>query len=228
MSGRLAVHRLSSVFYLLSLFFFALGLMSKPMLVTLPFLLLLLDYWPLQRLKLKTPNLKLKTLLPLLIEKLPFFALAVVSCLVTFAVQKNSGAVAGLGDLSPATRVLHALASYALYLSKMIWPADLAVFYPLSLSGLPELAAESLVVLAGISILAFINLRKRPWLAVGWLWYLGTLVPVIGIVQVGIQSMADRYTYVPLVGIFTGIAWGVADLTMAWPPPIPRPPTKAC
>jgi tetratricopeptide (TPR) repeat protein len=177
---------------------------------------LLLDYWPLQRLKLKTPNLKLKTLLPLLIEKLPFFALAVVSCLVTFAVQKNSGAVAGLGDLSPATRVLNALASYALYLSKMIWPADLAVFYPLSLSGLPELAAESLVVLAGISILAFINLRKRPWLAVGWLWYLGTLVPVIGIVQVGRQSMADRYTYIPLIGIFIGITWGVADLTMTW------------
>ena len=107
------------------------------MLVTLPFLLLLLDYWPLQRLKLKTPNLKLKTLLPLLIEKLPFFALSAGSCIVTFVAQKNGGAVAGLDYLPLSARVLNALASYALYLSKMIWPADLAVFYPLSLSGLP-------------------------------------------------------------------------------------------
>jgi tetratricopeptide (TPR) repeat protein len=202
--------RVRRLWYLAALLFFALGLMSKPMLVTLPFLLLLLDYWPLQR-------LELKTLLPLLIEKLPFFALSAGSCIVTFMAQKNSGAVPMLGDLSLSARVLNALVSYALYLRKMIWPADLAVFYPYSSSRLPELAAESLVVLAGISILAFINLRKRPWLAVGWLWYLGALVPVIGIVQVGGQSMADRYTYIPLIGIFTGITWGVADLTMARP-----------
>ncbi len=207
----------SRPWYLAALVFFALGLMSKPMLVTLPFLLLLLDYWPLQRLELKPQRPKLRTWLPLLMEKLPFFGLAAASCLVTFAAQKNGGAVTGWDHLSPATRGLNALASYALYLRKTIWPADLAVFYPYSLSGLPELAAESLVVLAGISILVFINLRKRPWLAVGWLWYLGTLVPVIGIVQVGWQSMADRYTYIPLIGIFTGITWGVADLTMAWP-----------
>ena len=199
--------------YLAALCFFALGLMSKPMLVTLPFLLLLLDYWPLQRLELQTQGLKLKTMYPLLIEKLPFFALAAASSLVAFAAQKNIGAVPGLGDLSLSTRVLNALASYALYLRKMIWPADLAVFYPYSPSGLPERAAEGLVVLAGISILAFINFRKRPWLAMGWLWYLGTLVPVIGIVQVGGQSLADRYTYIPLIGIFIGIAWGAADLT---------------
>ena len=209
--------RACRLWYLAALFFFALGLMSKPMLVTLPFLLLLLDYWPLQRLELKTPNLKFKTLLSLLVEKLPFFALAAVSCLVTFAAQKNIGAVAGLGYFSLSTRVLNALASYALYLRKMIWPADLAVFYPHSSAGLPELAAESLVVLAGLSVLAFINFRKRPWLVVGWLWYLGALVPVIGIVQVGLQARADRYTYIPLIGIFIGITWGVADLTMAWP-----------
>ena len=209
--------RARRLWHLAALLFFALGLMCKPMLVTLPFILLLLDYWPLQRLELKTPNLMLKTLPPLLVEKLPFFALAAASCLVTFAAQKNIGAVAGLNYFSLSTRVLNALASYALYLRKMIWPADLAVFYPYSSAGLPELAAESLVVLAGLSVLAFINLRKRPWLAVGWLWYLGTLVPVIGIVQVGLQAMADRYTYIPLIGIFIGITWGVADLAMAWP-----------
>jgi tetratricopeptide (TPR) repeat protein len=203
------------LWYLAALCFFALGLMSKPMLVTLPFLLLLLDYWPLQRLELKTQGLKLKTMYPLLIEKLPFFALAAASSIVTFAAQKNIGAVPGLGDLSLSTRVLNALISYALYLKKMIWPANLTVFYPYSSSGLPERAAESLVVLAVISVLAFINLRKRPWLAVGWLWYLGTLVPVIGIVQVGGQSMADRYTYIPLIGIFIGITWSAADLTTA-------------
>ena len=209
-SGFGSNRRGSRLWYLAALIFFALGLMSKPMLVTLPFLLLLLDYWPLQR-------LELKTWLSLLMEKLPFFALAAVSCLVTFVAQKNSGAVTGVDYLSPATRIMNALASYALYLRNTIWPADLAVFYPYSLSGLPERAAESLVVLAGISILAFINFRKRPWLAVGWLWYLGTLVPVIGIVQVGWQAMADRYTYIPLIGIFTGITWWAADLTMAWP-----------
>ena len=216
-SGAGSKERARRLWYLAALLFFALGLMSKPMLVTLPFLLLLLDYWPLQRLEIKTPNLKLKTLLPLLIEKLPFFALAAVSCLVTFAVQKNGGAMPMLGDLPLSARVLNALASYALYLRKMIWPVDLAVYYPYSSAGLPELAAESLVVLAGLSVLAFINLRKRPWLAVGWLWYLGTLVPVIGIVQVGLQAMADRYTYIPLIGIFIGITWGVADLATAWP-----------
>jgi tetratricopeptide (TPR) repeat protein len=216
-SGHGSNGRSPRLWYLAALFFFALGLMSKPMLVTLPFLLLLLDYWPLQRLELKTQGLNFKMWLPLLIEKLPFFALSAASCIVTFVAQKNGGAVAGLTHLSLSTRGLNALASYALYLSKTIWPADLAIFYPYSLSRLPELAAESLVVLAGISILAFINLRKRPWLAVGWLWYLGTLVPVIGIVQAGVQSMADRYTYIPLIGIFIGITWAVADLTAAWP-----------
>ena len=216
-SGFGSKERVPRLWYLAALLFFALGLMSKPMLVTLPFILLLLDYWPLQRLDLKTQSLKLKTFLPLLIEKLPFFALSTGSCIVTFAVQKNGGAMPVLGDLPLYARVLNALASYALYLRKTIWPADLAVYYTFSFSKLPELAVESLVVLAGISILVFINLRKRPWLAVGWLWYLGTLVPVIGIVQVGMQSMADRYTYIPLIGIFTGITWGVADLTMAWP-----------
>jgi len=98
-----------------------------------------------------------------------------------------------------------------------VWPARLAVFYPYSLSRLPELAAESLVVLAGISILAFINLRKRPWLAVGWLWYLGTLVPVIGLVQVGAASHADRYTYLPAVGLSIMLAWGAAELAERWP-----------
>jgi hypothetical protein len=167
------------LWYLAALFFFALGLMSKPMLVTLPFILLLVDYWPLQRFELKTQRLKLKTFLPILIEKLPFIALAAGLCIVTFVAQKNGGAMPMLGDLSLSDRVFNALVSYALYLGKMIWPADLAVFYPYSLSRLPERAAESLVVLAGISILAFINLRKRPWLAVGWLWYLGALVPVM-------------------------------------------------
>jgi tetratricopeptide (TPR) repeat protein len=209
--------RARQLWYPAALLFFVLGLMSKPMVVTLPFILLLLDYWPLQRLEFNTASLKLKTLPPLFIEKLPFFALAAASCLVTFMAQKNLGAVAGPGYFPPSTRVLNALVSYALYLRKMIWPSDLAVFYPYPSANLPELAAESLVVLAGLSVLAFVNLRKRPWLAVGWLWYLGTLVPVIGIVQVGAQALADRYTYIPLIGIFIGITWGAADLATAWP-----------
>ena len=202
--------RASPGWYLAALLCFAFGLMSKPMLVTLPFLMLLLDYWPLQR-------LEFNTWVSRLIEKIPFFALAAASCLVTFEVQKHSGAVAGLDHFPLSDRVLNALASYAIYLRKMIWPADLAVFYSFSLSELPELAAESLIVLAGLSVLAFLNLRKRPWLAVGWLWYLGTLVPVIGLVQVGLQAMADRYTYIPLIGIFIGITWSAADLTLDWP-----------
>jgi tetratricopeptide (TPR) repeat protein len=188
---------------------FALGLMCKPMLVTLPFVLLLLDYWPWER-------FKVRTVAALVREKLGFFALSAASCIITFVVQRNAQAVVALGYLSPHTRGLNALTAYFLYLKKTVWPRDLAVFYPYSYSPSLELVAASLLVMVGISIVAFRNRRQHPWFAVGWLWYLGTLVPVIGIVQVGSQSMADRYTYIPLIGIFLLVTWGAVELATHW------------
>ncbi|MGA3285285.1 MAG: tetratricopeptide repeat protein [Verrucomicrobiota bacterium] len=195
--------------YWAALLFFALGLMCKPMVVTLPFVLLLLDYWPCER-------FKVRTVAALVGEKFGFFALSAASCIIAFVAQKNGQAVATLGNLSIHTRVLNALVSYFLYLKKTVWPRDLAVFYPYSYSPSPKLVAAGLLVLVVISVVAFRNRRRRPWFAVGWLWYLGTLVPVIGIVQVGSQSMADRFTYIPLTGIFVLVTWGAVELATRW------------
>jgi len=204
--------------YLLIMIFFILGLMAKPMLVTLPFVLLLLDYWPLGRLQLgrtaSEPEICRRTdsALSLIIEKLPLLGLAAFSCVMTFISEQSGGSVSALDQLNTGVRMANALVSYVAYIRKTIWPFDLAVFYPLS--GTVAIwkvvgAALLLMFLSGIFLWAF---RKRPYFGVGWLWYLGTLVPVIGLVQVGTQAMADRYTYVPLIGLFIIIAWGVSDL----------------
>jgi len=193
--------------YILALFFFALGLMSKPMLVTLPFVMMLLDWWPLGRItnyELRITNFKL-----LLFEKIPFFALAAVSCVVTFIAQQNSGAVAALVKIPMAARLENAFVSIARYLGKTFWPVSLANPYPHPGHWpiLPALLAFALF--AGLSSMAIGFRNKFPYVFTGWFWFVGTLVPVIGLVQVGIQSMADRYTYMPLIGVFTILVWGL-------------------
>ncbi len=204
------LHLPSSIFYLLSLSFFALGLMSKPMVVTLPFVLLLLDYWPLRRLKLNAYNLPTKTLLPLLWEKVPFFALAVADCLLTLTAQQP--AMVSTAGLRISQRMEHALVAYTHYLGAFFVPHNLAVYYPYEkVVPVVEVFLAGLV-LAVASVLAFWQAARRPYLATGWLWFLGMLVPVIGLVQVGDQAWADRYTYLPSVGLFVAVVWGVAEL----------------
>jgi tetratricopeptide (TPR) repeat protein len=191
--------------YLLMLAAFVLGAMSKPMIVTLPFVLLLLDVWPLRR----TRPVRV-------LEKVPLFLISIASSLVTYFVQQRGGAVIPLDSLPLTIRILNALVSYVVYLWQTIWPVCLAAFYPLAdIPGWQVVAA--VLVLFGVSFLAVRLLRSQPYVAVGWFWYLGTLVPVIGLVQVGTQSRADRYTYIPLVGIFILIAWAAADVSIRWP-----------
>ena len=208
----------SPIFYLLSLLFFALGLMSKPMLVTLPFVLLLLDFWPLGRLRFSILNSQPSTLWRLLREKLPFFALALAASIVTYLVQRSGGAVSSLELLPIHSRITNALVAYFRYLSLALWPAQLAVVYPYS----RHLAAASVIaaalLLAGASGFFLSRVRRQPYLVVGWLWFLGTLVPTIGLVQVGPQCMADRYTYIPSIGLFLLIVWGLDALLDPWPP----------
>ena len=226
---------LPSAFYLLALVFFALGLMSKPMLVTVPFVLLLLDYWPLGRMRREecrmqngeadsairsTPHARRFILHPssfILLEKLPFFILAAASCVVTFLIQRAAGAVSSLEALPLEFRISNALISYVRYAGKMVWPANLAVFYPAPAEWPAAWVAGAALLLAGVSVLAIRSVRKAPWFPFGWFWYLGMLVPVIGIVQVGQQAMADRYTYLPLIGLFVAIVWGGAQAAARWP-----------
>jgi len=190
--------------YLPMILLYGLGLMTKPMLVTLPFVLLLLDYWPLRR-------MASRPLRALIVEKLPLFVLAALSSAVTMVVQRAE-ALSSLTALPFSRRISHAVTSYVGYLARAFWPADLAVFYPYP-PALPlgEVLAAA-VLLVGVTVTVLRMARAYPYLPVGWLWYLGTLVPVIGIVQAGLHSMADRHTYVPLIGIFIIVAWGVPDL----------------
>jgi tetratricopeptide (TPR) repeat protein len=194
-------------FHWLALAAFALGLMSKPMLVTWPFLMLLLDAWPLRR-----PEAPRR----LLLEKLPFFALSLASCIVTFVVQSRGGAVASLGGFPLPNRAANALVSYLRYAGKTLWPVDLAVLYPNPGRWPAWLVLLAAAFLVGVTIAVLRRRKELPFLAVGWLWFVGTLVPVIGLVQVGIQSMADRYTYVPLIGSMTAVAWGAGALAQRW------------
>ncbi|MGO8835918.1 MAG: hypothetical protein ACLQAH_10500 [Limisphaerales bacterium] len=184
--------------------------MSKPMLVTWPLVLLLLDYWPLGRV---TGGEGWR---PLLIEKLPFFALAIALSVVTFLAQRGAGALPTGGQLPMAGRIDNALISYVGYLGKMFWPDRLSVFYTRSIvwSGWQISASTALLVL--VSLLSAWQARRRPFLLFGWLWFVGTLVPVIQLVQTGSHAMADRYTYVPLIGPFVMMAWGVKDITSRW------------
>jgi len=206
--------------YLLVVGSFVLGLMSKPMLVTLPCVLLLLDYWPLGRLRgrveLHSPRFR-RTVLRLALEKLPLFLLAVASSAITIKAQQMDGALDAKA-LSFSARLSNALASYVGYIYQMIWPERLAVLYPHPGESIPGWrVAASALALVCVTALTILWSRKFPYLVVGWLWYLGTLVPVIGLVQVGQQAMADRYAYVPLIGLFIIIAWGVGDMTRRLP-----------
>ncbi len=204
------VTRPPSLFYGLALLFFALGLMAKPMLVTLPFVMLLLDLWPLQRISVL--NFQLPVFRRLLLEKWPFFLLLTASCLTTLLAQRHGQAIASFEQIPLNQRLENASVAYGLYLLKMIWPANLAVLYPLpeEISGLA--LAASAAVLAGISVAVWLARKCSPCLLIGWLWFLGTLVPVIGLVQVGSQAMADRYTYFPLIGVFIAVVFGLRQL----------------
>jgi Flp pilus assembly protein TadD len=216
--------------YLLVLLSFTLGLLSKPMLVTIPFVLLLLDYWPLGRFQFghpsgyhssnphksrKTPDQR-SVALRLILEKTPFFALTTISSFLTIFAQRSDGVLRSLKVLPLQPRIANSLISYVSYIEKMIWPDSLAIFYPYpNIFPLWQVAGAGLL-LTCVSVLAIYSTHKRPYLLVGWLWYLGTLVPVIGLVQVGSQALADRYTYVPLIGLFIMIAWGVPSILKDW------------
>jgi predicted negative regulator of RcsB-dependent stress response len=213
--------------YLLTLLAFVLGLMAKPMLVTLPFILLLLDYWPLGRLqwgrKSKGKALPLSKMVKdghqssslwyLIVEKIPLFVIAAIISVVTFLFEQSVGVVESTISYTVVYRIENALVSYVAYIVKMLWPSRLAVFYPHHSGGLPawKVVGSALLVVF-ITVVVIWNIKQRPYLVVGWLWYLGTLVPVIGLVQIGLQAMADRYTYIPLTGLFVIIAWGIPDI----------------
>ena len=201
--------------YLLVVLFFVLGLMSKTMLVTMPFVLLLLDYWPLQR------NSKFKILSSkfengagdvsfgwLVMEKIPLLALAAATSLAAIFTQGQGGALVSIESSSASLRMANALVSYAAYLGRTIWPAGLAAYYPYPSQGLPVMKVmAALLVMVSLTALAWFYRRKLPFLLVGWLWFIGMLVPVIGLVQVGIQAQADRYTYLPQIGLVIALAW---------------------
>jgi tetratricopeptide (TPR) repeat protein len=241
--------------YLAVLIFFALGLMAKAMLVTLPFVLLLLDYWPLQRFEPKKSAQEIRTgvnkslsanqrkgkssikhavqttrkeekpadhkyqwalVRPLLREKIPLLALTALSCIVTYIAQQKVGAVKSIEAFPPGVRISNAFVSYIIYIRKMIWPDNLAVFYPHP--GLWPLwqVLGAILLLIAVTISVIRTAKRLPYLTMGWLWFTGTLVPVIGIVQVGDQAMADRYTYIPLIGLFIMAAWGIPELLKKW------------
>ncbi len=235
-------------YYVLSLFLFALGLMSKPTLVPLPFVMLLLDYWPLGRLQLpqfkaqgsrfevrgsavgappssclppqsEVVNRKsqiVKPLLPLLLEKLPFLALSATSSLVTIWGHESLGALASTEDLPVPLRLENAVVACALYLRKLVWPVNLSVFY-LHPGHWPALAViGSALLVLGVTVAVVWQARRRPYLIVGWLWFLGMLVPVIGLVQAHVQALADRFAYVPVIGVFIMAVWGAAELAVHW------------
>jgi Flp pilus assembly protein TadD len=213
----------ASVFYSAALVFLAFSLMSKPMAVTLPFLLLLLDWWPLNRFS----NFKFQISNPehrrnhhslfnrLAVEKIPFFGLSLAACLVTFVVQQKGDAVATLTAFPLPVRIENAFVSYARYLAKTIWPATLATPYPHPGHWPVALVIFSVLLFVGLCVAAFWSARKFPFVFTGWFWFAGMLVPVIGLVQVGTQSMADRYAYLPVVGLFVVFVWGLA-------PPVAR------
>jgi tetratricopeptide (TPR) repeat protein len=246
--------------YVVVITLFALGLMAKPMLVTLPFVLLLLDYWPLKRFEEldagkrregdATTNVnssgdfdplpvnkrgrksgkkhtgqalsqssfhpRVAILRHLVLEKLPLFTLTVLSSIATFVAQGKVGAVVSSGKLPPGVRIINALVSYIIYIRKTIWPSNLAVFYPhLGLRPVGQVLVAVLALIV-VTFIVIWSAKRHPYLALGWLWFTGTLVPVIGIAQAGNQSMSDRFTYIPLIGLFVMVAWGIPELVKKW------------
>ena len=219
------VKNLSCKTYLLVITCFSLGLMAKPMLVTLPFVLLLLDFWPLGRFNYKnnsgvqdnTREKGLRRKHGIILEKIPLFIPVVISCILTLFAQTRGHATTPLEALSLKNRIANALVSYTKYIFKGIWPHKLAVFYPHPGNGLPvwQIFGATLLIATGC-FFAIKASKQYPYIAVGLFWYLGTLVPVIGLIQVGEQAMADRYTYIPLIGLFIVVTWGVSDLLYKW------------
>jgi Tfp pilus assembly protein PilF len=200
------VKRSNPMNYLLSLTFFVFGLMSKPMLVSLPLLLLLLDYWPLER-------FEKKKLSYLILEKIPFIVFSAASCIITYLVQQSSGAVIKTSMIPMDLRIYNAFISYISYIGKMIWPSRLAVFYPHPGDSISILSAIfSAFILTAISVVIIRFSKKHKYLLTGWIWYVITLLPVIGLVQVGVQAMADRYSYISFIGLFIIVAFGADEL----------------
>ncbi len=195
--------------YLAVMLLFALGLMSKPMLVTLPFVLLLLDYWPLHRMERLKPQ---TSLLPLLLEKIPLLVLAFLSVITTLWAQK--GAIEAMNPMPLSLRLGNAVMAYGTYLFQMVWPVNLAIYYPVGVGELSHWKIVSvLILLVAISLLVIAARKRLPYLLVGWFWYLGMLLPVIGILKVGSQAYADRYTYLPTIGILIALVWGAEEGT---------------
>jgi tetratricopeptide (TPR) repeat protein len=212
--GQGAVNRPASLFtrrsfrfFWLAWLMFALALLSKPMAVTLPFVLLLLDVWPLNRLT--NSGFRFQVFGKLIAEKLPFFLLTFASCAATFIAQRGGGAVS---PVEFSSRLANVPVTYARYISKTFWPADLSIVYPYVYDWPWLMIGGAVFMVAALAVLGVMMLRTRAWLAVGWFWYLGTLVPAIGLVQVGAQSMADRYTYLPIIGFLIVVVWGVAEV----------------
>ncbi len=202
--------------YLTTLFSFALGLLCKPTLVTLPFVLLLLDYWPLRRFpSARTGETFVASWRELILEKIPFLVLTAGSCIATILAQQKVFETSFRPEL--AERVGNAVVSYAVYLGEIAYPAHLAVLYPYR-AGEPGMGAVLLafLVLLAITCLAFVLRKSYPFLLIGWFWFLGMLVPMIGLVQVGLQSHADRYTYLPQIGLCIAVTWGAGELSSRW------------
>ena len=217
--------------YLLVMGAFAMGLMAKPILVTVPFLLLLLDYWPLRRMSVdsreqpgsdsvRSPS----KLLGLLLEKVPLLMLSVISCLVTVQSQRAGGTVSDLQVISPSWRLVNASVSYVMYLLKTLWPTNLAVLYPHPAADPDQqinhwlaggIVAAAVLIIA--TLIAFFTARRWPFVVVGWLWYIGMLIPVIGLVQVGNQAWADRFGYLPLLGVYVAFSWALYSLISVAP-----------
>lgn len=193
--------------YALVILAFSLGLMSKQMIVTLPFVLLLIDAWPLKRTGWRM----------LALEKVPFAALAIAASVITVIAQRKGGAVQSLHAIPLAARATNALMAYIIYIANFVWPTGLAFFYPYPSRWPWGEVMFAAIALTAMSIFVAIAFRRRPYLAIGWFWYLGTLAPVIGLIQVGHQSRADRYTYVPLIGISIMVAWAAAEVFEKWP-----------
>jgi len=224
------VRRRGIVRYMLTLLLFALGLLAKPMLVTLPALLLLLDYWPLGRFtaehaesaekknKINSAVSAVRPAARLIVEKIPFIALSIVSSVITFLAQLGGSSLAPINALALKARIANAFLSYARYTGKLFWPRNLAVFYPFDTKSFAFWQVGMCVLLLlVISIFVIRFGRNHKYLPVGWFWFVVTLVPVIGFVQVGWQAMADRYTYISYIGLFIMIAWGLPELLSKWP-----------
>lgn len=209
------VKRATSSPYRLALFFYTCGLATKPMLVSLPFVLLLLDFWPLKRISSTSQDDDKQNsfnILMLLREKAPFILLSCASCVVTLIVQKNGGGMNGVTEQAFFVNLLHALFNYATYLRKTFWPSDLGVIYPY-INDIPvPVMAGSIALVLGLSLMAIVAGKRMPYLTTGWFWFLITMAPVSGVLKIGVHSITDRYTYIPLIGIFIMVVWFLSDL----------------